>query len=637
MGKIDELRKRLFRPKETLAERESEPQLSPSDVTGPRSWDPNEDPEALARKAAESRFRVRRVVLWFVVAFIVVVVGGVAAFFLYLNQSTKALERNIDLSILGQQKIAVGEKVTFEVRFRNLNTTAIESVDLVFEFPPETRPLFGDPPKGKFRERVSIGRLEPNEERSERFEAYLFGKENSNLDAYAALEYRPTNSSARFAKEVVHSMAVTRSPIGISLSMPDDASLGQEIEISLDYVSAADAVFRDVALAVTYPPGFEYLSAEPMPAKNNNLWRIGDLESGEHGTIKIKGVVRGDARETKQVYARIGFFHEATELWSIYSEARDQIVLRDSLLGVDITVPGANESEYFAVAGETVSFTIIWKNNLPVMVQNAFIELELDGSAVDWKNIKVGDGTFDGANRRAVWNAFTNPAFRSVNPGAEGTVTLYVRMLDPLPIKGFADKNFTVKLAALIYSNIIPENFTGTDIRGRDSFSFKIGTRLGAASSGLYYSKIIPNSGPLPPRVGQETTYTITWSLTNSANDLEKVIVRAGLPPYAKWKNRIVPTSERVTYNPDSGDLVWEAGVVTAGTGITRPAREVSFQIGVIPGPDLINNNAVLVSGADVTGRDAFTGADLNLGIPGLSTALRNDSGLNFNQYDVKE
>lgn len=620
-----------------MAERQGEPELSPSEVTGPHAWEEQEDPEELAKKAAANRLRMKKATFWIVVAFAVVAIGAAAAFFLFLNQAGSALDRNIELQIVGPQKIAAGEKVTFEVKFRNLNKTAIESAELIFDYPAGARPLFGDPPKGKFRERVAIGRMSSGEERSERFEGYLFGEEESTLETRATLEYRPTNSSARFGKETAHAVVIDRSPIGISIAMPDDASIGQEIEITVDYVSTADTLFRDVALDVTYPSGFEYDSADPAPAKDNNLWRIGDISPGEHGSIHIKGVVTGDARETKHVYTRIGLFSESTATWSLYSQARDQLMLREALLAVDIKAGRRSDAEYVVQAGETASFEIKWKNNLPVIVRNALIEVEMEGQTIDWRSVRPNAGTFDGASRKVVWNAFTNPALRFLDPGTEGSVSMSVRMVDPLPIKGFADKNFTVKVSALMYSNTIPENFSGTDIRGRDTFSFKLGTRLSATARAYYFSNVIANSGPLPPRVGQETTYTVTWSLANTANDIEGVTVRAGLLPYAKWKQVVSPSNERVTFDPDTGDLIWEPGVVAAGTGITRPAREVSFQIGVVPGPNLINRPAELVSEARVSGRDAFTGLKLEAKASELNTAVRHDSKVNQNQYGVKE
>src|SRR3989344_3055453 len=112
MGKIDDLRRRLFRPKEAFGERTGEPELAPSEATGPhaRAGD-EEDPEIVRMRALETRRRVRKALFWTGLGFIVVVGAGLTVLFLWLGSSGGVSERNIDLEVLAPQKIAAGEKV----------------------------------------------------------------------------------------------------------------------------------------------------------------------------------------------------------------------------------------------------------------------------------------------------------------------------------------------------------------------------------------------------------------------------------------------------------------------------------------------------------------------------------------------
>src|SRR5690606_36507934 len=83
----------------------------------------------------------------------------------------------------------------------------------------------------------------------------------------------------------------------------------------------------------------------------------------------------------------------------------------------------------------------------------------------------------------------------------------------------------------------------------------------------LHYSSPITNTGPMPPQVGQETTYTIRWNISNSTNVLNNATVRTVLPTGIVWKDVVVPQSERslMQYNTVTREIVWNAGTIPVG------------------------------------------------------------------------
>lgn len=629
MGNIDELRKRLFRQRETFEERGNEPELPRPDITAPRSWMGGGEP--LPQKQQSNM----RVLSWIIVAAAVLLIGGVLTLFFLLERVRNVGAQNVDIRILSVSSITAGDAVTFEVQFKNNDETALESVELVFDYPPGAIPLFGKPPeRGRFRERIAVGTLAVNEERTERFEVYLFGKEGAELPLRALLEYRPAGSSARFAVEATHTVVVASSPLGLTLATQEEARPGEEIEIELTYLSSADALFEDISVGVEYPPGFTFISSSPAPSRANNIWRLGDLAAGAKGTISIQGRLEGEVGEAKHFDVRLGVFDEDTMIWNVYAEHAQEVRLRSSLLAITALVNGS--TEHVANPGEGVSVSLAWRNNLPVSVKNVRIEADIAGEVFNYVSVKVEAGSFDGAHKRIVWNAFSNEALRFVEPGESGTVTFSGSVLPNLPIKKFDDKNFIVSVKAIITTSDAPEGFEGVDIAGRDEVTFRVATRLGFASRGYYFSNVIANTGPLPPRVGEETTYTITWSLTNLSNDMENVIVEAGLPSYMHWKGVLNPMGAAIAYDPEAGDIVWNVANLVAGTGITRPALEVEFQVGLVAGPNLQGRAPTLVPQATASGRDAFTGIQLTAHAPEVTTALRSDPKVLSSQYNVQ-
>jgi len=631
MARIDDLKNRLFKPGERFEEREHEPELPRLEEEVPHSWGghPGIDP-AIYLAARRRRRRIMSGVLFGV---LLVLLAGVGASFFLLQRSGAVSSKNVEISILAPASITGGDRVAYEVRFKNGNQVALESAELTFDFPAGALPLSGNPPRGKFRERRDIGTLAAGEARVERFEAYVFGKEGTKLDAAASLEYRPSNSSARFGNDASFTVSVTRSPIGITLEFPGEANVGQEIELKAHYVSSAETTFHNVSLDLSYPGGFEFIASDPAPERSNNFWQLGDIASNQTGTITVRGKIMGNAEEAKVVSARIGLFTEETSQWSVYGEATRTVVLRPSLLAVEAVANG--KKGYVAKAGETVVVTLNWRNNLPVTVTDVIVSATLSGAAVDYSHISADAGTVDGVNRRIIWNASSNPELKAVGPGSSGKMAFSARILSPLPILGSGDKNFVVTAKAEILSNLIPQGYEGVDISGKASVSVKVATAFDIASQGRYYTNLLPNTGPLPPKVGAETTYTITWALSNSANDLNNVEVRAAIPSFAHWKNAFDPGSEKLSYNADTGEIVWAVGALGAGTGVIHPAREVSFRVGLIPGPDLAGSSAELVFATTATASDTFTGQAMQSSASRVTTAVRSDSRVRLDQYNV--
>jgi hypothetical protein len=136
--------------------------------------------------------------------------------------------------------------------------------------------------------------------------------------------------------------------------------------------------------------------------------------------------------------------------------------------------------------------------------------------------------------------------------------------------------------------------------------------------------------------VGQETVYTIVWSLKNSSNALEDVTVKAFLPSYARWKGAVLPGSASVSYTESRSEITWRAGAAAAGTGFSRPAQEVAFQIGFIPTSFHKGGDAELISQATAQGTDVFAGVFLSSAARAVTSAIPDDTKLTIEQRKVK-
>ena len=130
----------------------------------------------------------------------------------------------------------------------------------------------------------------------------------------------------------------------------------------------------------------------------------------------------------------------------------------------------------------------------------------------------------------------------------------------------------------------------------------------------------------MPPKVGQETTYTVVWVVKNTSNDVKNAIVKATLPVYVKWLGVTEPASDDVTFKESSRELTWNIGNIPAGTGIfSLPPRQLSFQLSLTPSLSQLGGVVPLASAPDLSAEDTFTGTTVSASGETVNTAVKAD------------
>ena len=157
------------------------------------------------------------------------------------------------------------------------------------------------------------------------------------------------------------------------------------------------------------------------------------------------------------------------------------------------------------------------------------------------------------------------------------------------------------------------------------SQNVKVTSRAQFAARSVYFVGPFVNMGPLPPKVEEETSYTIIWSIVNTSNTIANAEVRGTLPVYVKWARQVSPLNENVIYNPNTNEVIWSAGDIPAGVGISRPPKEVAFQVILSPSLSQVEQEPRLVTNIYFTAVDTFTNEQLREEKGSVSTNLPTD------------
>jgi len=278
---------------------------------------------------------------------------------------------------------------------------------------------------------------------------------------------------------------------------------------------------------------------------------------------------------------------------------------------------------------------IDWQNTVPEKVYNAVIEIKLNSSVVDASSITLSQGFYRSFDQTLVWNKSSSPDLAEIEPLQEGDVSFRFAILDSIPNDVIRKGNATVSLDIQMKAERDSADQGRIQVTNHLIKDIKIATIFQLSQRGLYYSGAFKNSGPLPPKVGKETTYTIVWSLTNSSNAVSDATVSAFLPSYIRWLGVIKPETAEISYNSTTGEIFWKAGNIPAGTGIIDSAREAAFQISFLPDSSQVDSKSVLVSEAILGGKDNFTGAFLHKVKAAITTYLDTDPQFKYNEGTV--
>lgn len=625
MGKLDDLRRSLYDP-------ERPREISPKFFTAPKtrseeiehSWEKIKAAEVGGGEGGPRHAPWRRFALISLVIFLIGA-GVLAAVFYFGFQKD-----DLELSLLAKDRAESGEKVTYQIFYKNTTSGPLRDLELTLTYPSGSVPLHDEAKPGAVpRTRIAIGELAAGQEARMELEARLFGRENEVKKAEAVLTYRPESSTSRFVAKETAETVIVRVPLVVTLNVPTNLASRQEVEIVLDYSSNAQGPFDNMSLGIEYPEGFTFVSAEPKPTIRNSIWSIGSIQPGDAGKITIRGTISGVPADRKMFIARAGIYNALKEEWTPYQIVEKEAVIAAPFLSVSQYIN--EEREPIVPLGQTLRVRLHYKNNLDIPLKNVSIEVALKGGLHDPKTILVDKGFYQGGTERIFWTPNSYTPFSELKAGEEGDVMFTVGLKAGDQIQGN-----TVISEAVIRSGDQPAGYEGIDFTHNDEVTAKVSSKLTLSSRSAYRSQYLSGSGPLPPVVGRETTYVVIWQLSNSLNDLAGAEVRARLAPGISWKNSVAPAGVTLAYDAHSGIIVWRVGDVERGAGDSKPAPTVAFTVGLVPAPNQVEASPTLIEGIEAVAVDSFTKQELKVPAENLTTELRTDSSTDFSDWRVK-
>jgi len=541
------------------------------------------------------------------VSFFFFVVAIAFASFVFLQNSNAVSAENVEIEVIGPIAHPAGEALDLQVVISNKNAAPILLADLIVEYPEGTRSATNvnlELP----RIRESIGTIRSGEQITTTISSVLFGEEDTEKPIMLTVEYRLDNSNAIFFKEEVYEVLLNSAPLSVLVETLSEVISGQETEFEVTVSSNSTNAVNDVLLVAEYPFGFDFDRSFPDTSfRSTDTWFLGDLAPGVEKKISIFGTQIGQDEEERVFRFNAGIQSEKSEqeIVAALGQSTVPLTVRKPFVSLDLALNGSTEEVFVVGAGEVIDAEITWRNNLPVAVSDAVITLSFTGERLDSSSVKVGDGFYQSFNDTITWSSDTGADLALVSPNSRGVVEF---IFSPTSLSGgITPRDSKIRIDATVLGQRKNERGVPETVESSFTKEILIETDFLLSARTLHASGPFSNSGPVPPVAEQETTYTVTWDITNTANDISNAQLTAKLPSYVRWLNVFTPSNESLSYNAISNTLTWDLGTVPSQTGYSTSPRDVSFQVGVVPSVSQVGQAPTLVNDLRLEGLDRVT------------------------------
>ncbi len=599
-------------------------------ATVPENWEEN---QVTKNRAPEDFFkqtsRFKKFFIFSTIFFALTIFYGVYVIFVGTNSVSND---NIEISIVGNNFTAGGDELPLVIGITNKNGSALDLVDLVVEYPKgSTTDLSSD--SEHFRK--SLGTIPAGAVRNENIKIILFGEQGSVRPIKITLEYRIGGSNAIFVKEKDFQVNISSTPINLTVDAPNSVSPNQEISLNIKATLNATKAAPHILVRADYPYGFTFIKSVPEPSFGNNVWNLGDFAPGAERSILVTGkmgdVFNGEEK-TFKVSTGSQSATDKTAIGVVFNSVSHSVSVNKPFVEAELFINGVYQKEYAIDAKTPINAEIRYSNNSDAKIEDLQVKAKISGNGYDANTIRAQQGFYDSSTKTITWDKnSSNSLLSQVNPGDSGSLSFSVSPLALYSASGGLAPSPQVNIDVSLVGKQASEGFSTSQITNSSSALVRIISDVGFSSKALYYSGPFTNSGPIPPKAEKETTYTVTWSISNTANSLSQVLVHSSLPVWVNFVGPISPAGEKLTYNASTREISWNADRVPKGAGISATARSVSFQVSLKPSTSQIGTTPTLVNSAVLTGHDDFANVDVRVSKGSIDTRLEGDASFPVN------
>lgn len=620
-NKIEDIKRTLYDPNDKSTGHQREGILHNVSHNVSMDWDNNQNTQTQKENNTKNKFRKPPMSIFkkfFIISFVFFIGALGFAFYKFSGDDTSVSNDKIDIQVIGNSFTKGGDDLPLQIEITNNNNASLELSNLLIEYPKGAEDNTVDVIR---LPRDAIGTIKARESVIRNVKVKLFGEEKSVRNIKVSLEYHPQGSNAIFTKDKYYPVTISLAPLSLDVKAPESTVSDQLISFSVTATLNTSLSSTDnPILQIIYPNNFIFDSATPSPILGNSIWDLSSISATNPITVEVKGHLTGQDGDEQvfHIYAGTTNGTNQSAVNVVYSSVLQKILITKPFLDARILVNGQDETSYVVSGGETVNAEIAWVNNLSTRITDGQIIVSLSGNVFDENTVDPNEGFYDSANNKIIWDKNSVSQLSEINPGENGTVSFSFK---PTSLIGLSSiKSPQVSINVSIKGRQPQLGSTYTDINNVSEKVVKVLSDFQIASSVSY------SSGSTPPKAETETKYLVTWTLSNSANNINQAEAHSTLPIYVNWVGISQGVNDSLTYNDVTREVTWKIGQVAPNTGINSN-REVSFIISIKPSLTQVGSVPQLMKEIYLSGIDSFTNTLIKSTRNSITTSTSSNNG----------
>ena len=607
---------------------DAESRVSPKRFSTRRIAEIYEDDGAkpdMSRIVRRDPHRRKKIFAVIIIILIIVLGAALAGLYFFNSSQNKFTGDRISLTVEGKTTAVSGDDQTITIKIHNGENISLDSGELTVLYPTNFHFASAEPTPESGKTNVwQLGTITGGDDATITLKGSVIGEVGSEKVFSFTYAYIPENFNSSFQESANFTITVGSSILGLEIGSPVRVGVGKESTFVITYRNDADRALEHVRVIATFPEAFSVISSDPEPREGTNTWDIDKLENGKDGKITIKGTLAGVGGETREFKVQAGLL-ETDNTFRLQVEKSALILLLKPELSITLKA-GGSETGGIASLGGMIPYSLSYTNNGDVEVQDVNITATFASTAIDWDFIvDPQNGKMDGTS--ITWNKDQVSSLASVKPGEGSEISFSVPLLKSLNEQNLK-KNLSVTTVAKAESKKVTDLEGQTFSTDSNTTVTKIATAFVFRAQARYYNDefLQVGYGPIPPVVGQKTSYRIFWNLGNTSNEVTDVTVTATLAENVTWTGTTsVSAGEPMSYDAATRAVTWRINRIPVGAGILFPELEGYFDVSITPTTNDSGKVMMLVESAKASGGDSYTEQKINLNQELLTTQLDSD------------
>ncbi len=543
------------------------------------------------------------------------------------TNSTHFSEESVRVILNGPTQAPAGQEVEYTINYEN--NQRVDLVETVVDLRlPLGFKVVSSTPALTDNTRLNIGQISGFKTGQITIKAQITGLTRDKKILGALFSYKPATTKAEFAKTLSLTTELVSSVLNLEVPESLEQAVDQNFILPITYRNSSGNKLSNLLLKFDLPGGFEMELPSLNPAPNlNNIWQLPNLEAEAQGKVELKGKFTTTLGVSSDIKIAVGFFDAEGKNFVLQEEKNVAVKLIKAALNLDLTVNEENTKSAVEL-GQEINFQLSYSNASEMSMKNLKLKAQLDAKWFDLASFKDDSGgNINTETGEVVWTGKEMPNLENLSASGRGLVGFKIRLKGNLPTGVAKPASFTSR--AEINGEQEINNVKQTISQISEVVS-KISTNLILETEARYFTDelIKVGSGPLPPKVGETTTYVVYFRLSNTLNEADNLEVTTTLPADVAWTNQVNTTAgNKPTFNPNTREVKWSLNRLPAGAGTIFPKPEANFEVAITPKESDADKIFVLTRTTALSARDTFSGAQILKTARFLTTELLDDLG----------